>query len=152
MAQLTRIFFLLLLRLMLVFVMALGSTMAAGQVQNTQTLRHAASLAQDLSYPEKFSEFGFFSTPSMAMYKPKGDGPFPALVLQHQCGGLRNASGSWQNLSMLEWARTAVKRGYVALVIDSLGPRGAGRRHPICGSGVVLPRLFHNSPADRPRL
>jgi len=95
--------------------------LATAQV-DTQTLRAAASHVPDLSFPDKVSEFGFFTTPSMALYKPAGDGPFPALVLQHQCGGL--GRGKWQNQAMLEWARRAVRHGYVALVIDSLGPRG----------------------------
>jgi dienelactone hydrolase len=110
--------------LLLMFFMAVYSHGGLAQVSSSQLLRQAASLAQDLQYPDKISEFGFFTTPSMAMYKPTGNGPFPALVLQHQCGGLRNATGSWQNQSMLEWAKTAVQRGYVALVIDSMGPRG----------------------------
>ncbi len=110
---------------LLIWLMALGMGTASAQVHSPQSLRRAASLAPDLNYPAKLSEFGFFSNPDMALYKPQGNGPFPALVLQHQCGGLRNASGSWQNLSMLEWAKTAVQRGYVALIIDSLGPRGA---------------------------
>jgi dienelactone hydrolase len=115
----------LILQTALLFGLLVASApMAVAQVHSPQALRNAASLAQDLSYPDKLSEFGFFSTPSMAMYKPVGNGPFPALVLQHQCGGLRNASGSWQNQSMLDWAKTAVQRGYVALVIDSMGPRG----------------------------
>lgn len=58
----------------------------------------------------------------MSLYKPEGAGPFPALVLVHQCGGL--GSGRWQNESMLAWAKEAVARGYVALLVDSLGPRG----------------------------
>jgi dienelactone hydrolase len=108
----------------LISFMVLYSHGGVAQVNSSQRLRNAASLAQDLQYPDKLSEFGFFSSPSMAMYKPAGNGPFPALVLQHQCGGLRNATGSWQNQSMLEWAKTAVQRGYVALIIDSMGPRG----------------------------
>jgi dienelactone hydrolase len=110
--------------LLLVCFLVPGSRLALAQTQSAQALRNAAGLAQDLSYPEKTSEFGFFSTPSMAIYKPAGDGPFPALVLQHQCGGLRNPSGSWQNLSMLDWAKTAVQHGYVAFIVDSMGPRG----------------------------
>jgi dienelactone hydrolase len=89
---------------------------------SAEMLRSAAARAPDLTYPDKVSEFGLFTSPSMALYKPAGAGPFPALVLQHQCGGLRNAK--WQNQSMLEWARIAVRHGYVALLIDSLGPRG----------------------------
>jgi len=94
--------------------------LAHAQIE-ARTLRAAASRAPDLSFPSKVSEFGFFSSPSMALYKPAGNGPFPALVLQHQCGGL--GSGKWQNESMLQWARRAVQHGYVALLIDSLGPR-----------------------------
>jgi dienelactone hydrolase len=58
----------------------------------------------------------------MALYKPEGDGPFPALVLQHQCGGLKNRR--WTNEALLDWARVAVARGWVVLQVDSLGPRG----------------------------
>lgn len=85
-------------------------------------LKGAAARARDLNFPDKVSSFDPLSTPSMALFKPEGKGPFPAVVLQHQCAGLGNAR--WQNLSMLEWAETAVKHGYVALLIDSLGPRG----------------------------
>jgi dienelactone hydrolase len=95
--------------------------LAAAQL-DTPALRGAAARAPDLTFPAKTSEFSIFTTPSMALYKPAGDGPFPALVLQHQCGGLGH--GKWQKQSMLEWARRAVRHGYVALLIDSLGPRG----------------------------
>jgi dienelactone hydrolase len=95
--------------------------LAAAQL-DTPALRGAAARAPDLTFPAKTSEFSIFTTPSMALSKPAGDGPFPALVLQHQCGGLGH--GKWQNQSMLEWARRAVRHGYVALLIDSLGPRG----------------------------
>ena len=81
----------------------------------------AARTAADLSFPEKASKFSIFSAPEMAIYKPDGDGPFPALVLVHQCGGLRN--GSWQNQSMLDWARTMVSHGYVTMLLDTMGPR-----------------------------
>jgi dienelactone hydrolase len=42
-------------------------------------------------------------------------------VLVHQCGGLGTRK---PNESMLTWAKEAVARGYVALLIDSLGSRG----------------------------
>jgi dienelactone hydrolase len=99
----------------------LAAACAHAQLDST-ALRSAATRARDLSFPERVSSFGLFSAPSMALYKPEGTGPFPAIVLQHQCGGL--GSARWQNMSMLEWAKTAVKHGYVALLIDSLGPRG----------------------------
>lgn len=111
-------------RFVLLLTLALASPLASAQIQSPHVLQNAAGQAADLSYPEQSGEPGVISAPAMALYKPAGDGLFPALVLQHQCGGLRNASGSWQNHSMLEWARAAVSRGYVTLLLDSMGPRG----------------------------
>ncbi|HEX7890336.1 MAG TPA: dienelactone hydrolase family protein [Ramlibacter sp.] len=88
-----------------------------------ERIRGSARLAPDLAYPTEPSRLSMFSSPSMALYKPEGEGPFPALVLMHQCGGLRNAAGNWQNLSMLEWAKAAVARGYVVLLVDAFASR-----------------------------
>lgn len=77
--------------------------------------------ADDLKFPTDVSSFSVFSRPQMALYKPEGTGPFPALVLLHQCGGL--GSARWSNQSMLEWARMGVAQGYVVLMVDALGPR-----------------------------
>lgn len=96
---------------------------ARADYPDAESLRKSAAMAPDLAFPTEVSTFGFFSTPQMALYRPEGPGPFPALVLHHQCGGLGNQR--WQNRSMLEWAKEAVARGYVALLIDTLGPRGA---------------------------
>ena len=96
--------------------------------QAPNPLLSAASQAKDLEFPVEPSGISFFSTPRMALHKPDGPGPFPALVLLHQCSGL--GEGKSQNASMLEWAKQAVARGYVALVIDSLGPRGV---KTVCG-------------------
>ena len=51
----------------------------------------------------------------MAMLKPDGAGPFPAIVLFHQCSGL--------NATLVDWAKEAVARGYVVFWSTSLGPR-----------------------------
>ena len=88
----------------------------------TLALAQSQSPAGDLEFPAQPAEFSAMSRPQMALFKPEGAGPFPALVLLHQCGGLGNAR--WQNESMLGWAGEAVTRGYVALLVDSLGPRG----------------------------
>lgn len=50
------------------------------------------------------------------LVRPHGDGPFPAMVQLHGCGGVEAQS--------YRWARWFVDRGYVALVVDSFGPRG----------------------------
>ncbi|MEK7245006.1 MAG: hypothetical protein AAB223_03205, partial [Pseudomonadota bacterium] len=40
-----------------------------------------------LKFPDAPEELGFFaSVEKMAIYKPEGNGPFPALVLLHTCG------------------------------------------------------------------
>lgn len=109
---------------------------AAAQPQSP--LLAAAQGAKDLDFPQEPSSLGLFSSPKLALYKPEGNGPFPAIVLQHQCGGLRN--GRWQNMAMLGWAKEAVGRGYVALLVDSLGPRGVATVCMGVQGGVNLPR------------
>jgi dienelactone hydrolase len=103
-----------------------------------QDLLTASSSADDLPWPTSPSSLGIFATPKLAIYKPEGDGPFPALVLMHQCGGLR--SRNWQNRSMLDWARRAVEQGYVALLVDSLGPRNVESVCERSTGGVNFPR------------
>jgi dienelactone hydrolase len=48
--------------------------------------------------------------------RPPGRGPFAAVVLLHGCHGV--------SASTHEWAGWLRERGYVALVVDSWGPRG----------------------------
>ena len=50
------------------------------------------------------------------LIRPTGAGPFPAVVQLHGCGGVEAQS--------FRWARWLADRGYVALVVDSFGPRG----------------------------
>jgi len=110
-------------KLLPVFALLLTASVTRADFPNPDSLGKAAAAAPDLEFPSDVSTFGLFTYPRMSLYKPEGPGPFPALVLHHQCGGL--GSGRWQNTSMLDWAKEAVARGYVALLIDSLGPRGA---------------------------
>jgi dienelactone hydrolase len=103
------------------FLVSLFSSSATLAQVTAEQLRRASSQAGDLDFPAEPSRLSSFSSPRMALYKPEGQGPFPALVLHHQCGGLGNPR--WQNVSMLNWAKEALARGYVVLLIDSLGPR-----------------------------
>jgi len=48
--------------------------------------------------------------------RPEGAGPFPTVVLLHGCGGIRPHVRYWA-----DWLRG---EGYVALAIDTFGPRG----------------------------
>lgn len=62
----------------------------------------------------------------MSLYRPKGTGPSPAVVLLHTCGGLGQ--------HVFDWASRLTSAGYVSVVIDSFTPRGAGY---VCGNWAV---------------
>lgn len=49
--------------------------------------------------------------------RPAGDGPFPAVVLLHGCGGIQTKRDH-------RWAERLTDWGYVTLQVDSFGPRG----------------------------
>lgn len=124
------------------FVVLCAASAGAQVPGQEQWIRSLATQASDLTFPAEPATFSALSSPQMAIYKPEGAGPFPAIVLQHQCGGLRGARGGtpWENTSMLNWARTGVAHGYVVLLIDSLGPRGV---QSVCmgpRGGVNFPR------------
>jgi dienelactone hydrolase len=79
-----------------------------------------ANASADLTFPSEASELSLLSRPQMAVYKPTGDGPFPAIVILPSCGGLRP--------EIVDWARRVVARGYVAFVVDPVTQRGP----PVC--------------------
>lgn len=54
--------------------------------------------------------------------KPPGDGPFPAVVLMHGCGGWQPAV----RYTMNGYADYLVGKGFVVLALDSFGPRNNG--------------------------
>ncbi len=58
------------------------------------------------------------------LYLPQGPGPFPAIVLMHGCSGLWNRKGREPTANHAFWAEHFRARGYVALLVDSFGPRG----------------------------
>lgn len=57
------------------------------------------------------------------LYRPSGDGPFPAIVLLHGCGGLYGRDGV-PTPRHHDWAWRFHALGYVALHVDSFTPRG----------------------------
>src|SRR5437016_3736855 len=79
--------------------------------------------AQDVHFP-RIVAAGPVSLPA-ALYRPKGGGPFPAVVALHHCGG--------RTASVLAWAAWLRDEDYVALAPDSFSPRGTTN---VCGSGV----------------
>jgi dienelactone hydrolase len=52
--------------------------------------------------------------------KPKGKGPFPAIVLLHTCGGVRSHVSE-------DWPSFFTANGYAALTVDTFGSRNAGK-------------------------
>jgi dienelactone hydrolase len=54
------------------------------------------------------------------VHKPDGPGPFPAVVIAHDCSGLGPGSSGAPG----RWARELVGRGYVVLLPDSFTTRG----------------------------
>jgi dienelactone hydrolase len=64
------------------------------------------------------------------VYKPEGNGPFPAVVLLHRCGGVRDYDYAWAQ-RLKSW-------GYVALVLDTLTPRSIPN---VCGSKQPISRI-----------
>jgi dienelactone hydrolase len=52
--------------------------------------------------------------------RPEGPGPFPAVVILHDCSGLGPRSSG----APARWSRELVARGYVVLIPDSFATRG----------------------------
>ena len=86
-----------------------------------------ASSAADLVFPDSVTSVADANSPRMMLLRPEGLGPFPAVALAHQCGGLvfNKANPNAVNWSMLGWAKSFVKNGYVTLLVDYMDPRGA---------------------------
>jgi dienelactone hydrolase len=49
------------------------------------------------------------------LWRPAGPGPFPAMLVLHGCGGVGDGER--------QWAMRLVGWGYVAVIVDSFGPR-----------------------------
>lgn len=71
----------------------------------------------DLRFDTSTKELWDLATLSNAIFKPAGSGPFPALVLLHDCSGR-------QGPGMRNWIDVALKKSYVVMVVDSM------RGHP----------------------
>lgn len=59
------------------------------------------------------------------MFRPEGQGPFPAVVALHGCGGLGNASSAI-SARHRDWGRQLAQQGFVVVFPDSFGSRGLG--------------------------
>ncbi len=76
------------------------------------------------------------------LLKPGGDGPFPAIVILHDCSGL----GARSSGSPGRWAQLLAAQGYVVLMPDSFLPRGFDQG--VCttaATGTQLATTFPNA-------
>jgi len=59
------------------------------------------------------------------LFRPEGQGPFPAVVGLHNCTGLSNSAGVL-GARYRDWGESLAKSGFAVLLPDSNGSRGAG--------------------------
>ena len=79
----------------------------------------SASAFENVKFSTALKFEGSAVTLNGELSKPDGAGPFPAVVLMHGCGGWMPAA----HRSLREHARILVEQGFVALNLDSFGPR-----------------------------
>ncbi|MES2354742.1 MAG: dienelactone hydrolase family protein [Pseudomonadota bacterium] len=70
------------------------------------------------------------------VFKPAGNGPFPAVVMMHGCAGVYSFSDPTKGIANTyrEWGDRLVAAGYVAVMVDSFTPRGLQNQ---CGNSIV---------------
>ncbi|MGL5363096.1 MAG: dienelactone hydrolase family protein [Bosea sp. (in: a-proteobacteria)] len=78
------------------------------------------------------------------LYRPKGDGPFPAVIALHGCGGLWNSAGQL-SARHHDWAAFMAGQGFMVLLPDSYGSRGLGSQ---CGVKDLKVRASRERVAD----
>jgi dienelactone hydrolase len=59
------------------------------------------------------------------LYRPAGNGPFPAIVAMHGCNGLYDGAGRTRP-HMVDWADKLTAQGFAVLFPDSFGSRKLG--------------------------
>lgn len=95
-----------------------SATSTSAQIQHTQP---------DLALPKDARELSLFSPIAMGIWKPEGDGPYPAVILVHSCGGMKQQLGFWR--------KEAINRKYVVFIIDAFTSRGS----PNCRPAAPIP-------------
>lgn len=60
------------------------------------------------------------------LFKPQGQGPFPAIVAMHGCSGLWSSKNIGLSPRHADWGRRLAALGYVVLFPDSYGSRDLG--------------------------
>lgn len=72
--------------------LALGAVLVAAQAQELQAQLMQPIELKPVGFAGEAKEsIGVFTDVANAVFKPAGEGPFPAVVLMHTCGGLKGA-------------------------------------------------------------
>ena len=79
-----------------------------------------ACASSDTSGPATTTPAPIADAVPASISKPDGPGPFPAVVILHDCSGLGPRSSGAPG----RWARELVRRGYLVMLPDSFTPRG----------------------------
>ena len=104
----------------------------------------ALSLAAVPAAAETVKFAGDGVTLNAVMYRPPGAGPFPAVVALHGCAGLYGAKGD-VSPRHADWAERLEQQGFIVLLPDSFGSRGAGSQ---CRSEDRIARPSRERVAD----
>ena len=82
------------------------------------------------------------------LFKPDGNGPYPAVVMMPGCMGAYTFGENTQQISSiyLEWGERLTNAGYVALLVDSFTPRNAVKNQ--CGHGTLGISEIDDRPYD----
>jgi dienelactone hydrolase len=104
----------------------------------------AAAIAASPAAAETVTFRGDDVTLSALLYKPGGAGPFPAVVALHGCAGLWGRNGEI-SARHADWAERLQQDGFLVLLPDSFGSRGAG---PQCRSSDRVTRPSRERVAD----
>ncbi len=91
----------------------------------------------------QFESLDSDTTVTAYLLRPKGEGPFPAVVMLHGCGGM-GFSGTVKSIYS-SWATLFADNGMAALVVDSAGSRGLG---PTCGRQPERRKMYRLRPFD----
>jgi dienelactone hydrolase len=77
------------------------------------------------------------------LIRPMGQGPFPAVIMLHGCGGLGYSGTASSKYS--SWTKELNEMGLAVLMVDSAGSRKLG---PTCGKGKERIRMYRERPRD----
>ncbi len=113
---------------MFTILLAIGGLVQSQEVRPA-FMQQEAKTVKALNFNGDYAEeIGIFTWIGNRVFKPKGDGPFPAVVLSHSSGGLQLSHMKFHAINLLE-------NGYVVLVPDSYG-RGEVNRN-VTDVGII---------------